>query len=354
MTVAVHQLLPVFSYGDAIGAATLRTQAMLHGLGYRSETFAEVIDPRLQRSARPAAELLASLQDGDAVLYRLSIGSPLASLVERSGARRVIVYHNITPARYFGGTNPRVTYWLERGRGDLRRLAPIADLVIGDSTYNLDEAVEAGARHGAVVPPPADLERLLPHASQPSTPPTVVFVGRMAPNKRHDTLVRALVALRATEVVDARLALVGTADDTSTYLTRLRTLVSSLGVEDAVDIVAERVTDSQVAARYATAAVFATASEHEGFCVPLVEAMAFDVPVVAYAAGAVPETAGGAALLLDDRDPLLWAAALARAIGDSRVRDMLIKRGRSRLQDFAPAVVQRRLGDALRGAGITP
>ncbi len=351
---AVHQLLPVFSYGDAIGAATSRTRTMLHELGYRSETFADVIDHRLAAQARPARELLAELRPGDAVLYRLSIGSPLAALVERCGARRVVVYHNITPARYFAGTNPRVTYWLERGRADLRRLAPLADLVIGDSTYNLDEAREAGARQGVVVPPPVDLERLAPRPNRPGSPPTVLFVGRIAPNKRPDTLIRALAALRATSRPDARLTLVGTADDTDTYARRLRLLAAQLGVADAVEIGAARIDDAALGAAYAGAAVFATASEHEGFCVPLVEAMAFSLPAVAFAAGAVPETAGGSALLLDDRDPLLWAEALQRAMGDEPLREALIRRGAQRLADFRPEALRDRLSAALREAGITP
>lgn len=354
MTTAVHQLVPVFSYGDAIGAATLQTRQMLHRLGYRSETFAEVIDPRLGDAARPATELVSTLRDGDAVLYRLSIGSPLAGLFERCGARRVIVYHNITPAKYFSGTNPRVTYWVERGRGDLRRLAPIADLVVADSTYNLDEALAAGARHTAVVPPPVDLQRLSPHPSRPGWPPTVLFVGRVAPNKRHDTLLRALVALRATAIPDARLALVGSADDTGTYLGRLRDLVARLGLAGAVDLEDARVTDTRLGEHYAGAAVFATASEHEGFCVPLVEAMAFEVPIVAFAAGAIPETAAGAALLLDNRDPLLWAAALERAIRDTVVRDALVAAGRDRLRTLAEPVIRDRLGTALRSAKILP
>jgi glycosyltransferase involved in cell wall biosynthesis len=353
MATAVHQLLPVFSYGDAIGAATLRTQVMLRELGFESETFAEVIDHRLAQRARPAAELPSSLRSGDVVLYRLSIGSPLAGLVERCAPRLVVVYHNITPVRYFAGTNPRVTFWLERGRSDLRRLAPRADLVIGDSTYNLDEAMRAGARHGVVVPPPVDVERLHPRASAPSAPPTVLFVGRIAPNKSIDTLLRALAALRATALPDARLSLVGTGDDTNTYVRGLRDLASRLDLDGAVDLGATRVDDATLGDAYASAAVYATASEHEGFCVPLVEAMAFGLPVLALAAGAVPETAAGAALLLEDHDPLLWAAALARVITDGGLRDHLRSRGVERLQSLNAEALRESLGDALRGAGIT-
>jgi glycosyltransferase involved in cell wall biosynthesis len=350
----VHQLLPVFSYGDAIGAATLRTQAILRGLGFRSETFAGLVDQRLAAHARGAGELLDALQPGDAVIYRLSIGSPLAQQVERCGARLVIVYHNITPPEFYRGTSLEVTLRLEQGRRDLRRLAPLADLVIADSSFNLAEARAAGARRFAVVPPPIDLTRLAPRPSHPSDPPSVLFVGRVAPNKRHDTLLRAVAALRATAVPDARLVIAGSADDTGSYLERLRDLAERLGISDAVELDGRRLSDTEISRRYARAAVFACASDHEGFGIPLVEAMAFEVPVAAYAAGAVPETVGGAGLLLHDRDPLVWAACIARLIRDQELRRGLVAAGRQRVAELSEPVIAEKLATALGDAGIEP
>jgi len=330
-------------------------RSMLRGLGFRSEIYADLIDRRVGREARPADELLARHGgDGSALLYHLSIGSPLARVVEGFEGPRVLVYHNITPPDFYRGTSPRVVYWLERGERDLRRLAPLADLVIGDSTYNLEAPLAAGARRHAVVPPPVDLGRLHPRPAQPEQPPVVLFVGRLAPNKRQDELIRVIAALRATAVPDARLLLAGSADDTGGYLAGLRRLAERIGVGDAVDIPARRLGDAELGAHYARASAFACASDHEGFCIPLLEAMAFSVPVVARAAGAVPETLGDAGLLTGSRDPLVWAELLARVARDQGLRGRLAAAGRRRLADFSEEAITARLAEALRGIGVVP
>jgi glycosyltransferase involved in cell wall biosynthesis len=353
-TPAVHQLLPVFSYGDAIGGAVLQMRGMLRRLGYRSAIYADLIDRRLGREARPAAELAGRMGRDDVLVYHLSIGSPLARLVEATPARRVIVYHNLTPPEFYRGTSPRVVYWLERGERELHRLAPLADLVVGDSTYNLEAPLAAGARRHTVIPPPVDLGRLAPRPSAPGCPPVVLFVGRIAPNKRQEELIRVIAAARATTLPEARLVLAGSADDTGGYLAGLRSLAERLGVAGAVEIPGRRLSDAELGERYAAASVFACASDHEGFCIPLLEAMAFSVPVVARAAGAVPETLGEAGLLVASRDPLVWAELLARAAGDRRLRDQLAAAGRRRLADFSEEAITARLAEALRGIGAGP
>ncbi|HET9050056.1 MAG TPA: glycosyltransferase [Candidatus Dormibacteraeota bacterium] len=349
---AVHQLLPVYSVGDAIGGAVLRTRGWLRDAGFASDVFAERWDHRLE--ARPARDLLGLLGAGDALMYHLSIGSPAAAVFEACAGVRVIVYHNITPARYYEGTSQEVAYWIDRGRADLRRLVPQADLVVGVSRFNLEECLPLGPRRTAVVPPPVDLERLRPRTAVPSRPPRILAVGRIAPNKRHDTLVRALAALRATALPDAVLVVAGGSYDTGVHLGRLRDLAARLGVSDAVEMPGTPIPDERLGAEYARASVLASASEHEGFFVPALEAMALEVPVVAAAEGAVPETVGGAGLLVDGRDPLVWAATLARAISDTRLRAELVSRGRRRLAEMAGERVRATLLATLAESGVVP
>ena len=353
MTRAVHQLLPDFAFGDAIGAITLQTQSMLRALGFDSEIYAQVIDERLRTAARPAMRVEDELRPGDAVIYHMSIGSPLAMLVARLPAPRVILYHNITPPAYYRATNPRVAQRLESGREELAMLVPRVELCIGVSEFNVEEMRLLGARRSAVVPPRVDLQRLHPRPSQPAQPPLLVFVSRVAPNKRHDDLIRVLAALRATAQPDARLAIVGRFTDTEDYVDALRQLAAGLGVADAVDWLG-RLDDAAVGDLYARAAVYVCASEHEGFCVPLLEAMAFDVPVVAYAAGAVPDTLGGAGIVMRHKDPLAWAAVTDRVVRDATLRTALTAAGRRRLTDFTEDAVKQRLSAALREIGVVP
>jgi glycosyltransferase involved in cell wall biosynthesis len=351
---AVHQLVPSLASGDAVGAATVGTLHVLRELGYRSTIFAASIDPRLADVAVHANEMESSVRPGDVVIYRLAIGSHLAARFEKLDAQKVIVYHNITPAEYYAGANPEVAYWLERGREDLHRLAPLCEFVIGDSSYNLAEALQAGARDGVVIPPAIDLRRLAPQPARGSTPPRIFFVGRVAPNKRHDVLIRAIAALRATTDIDAQLVMAGAAADTDRYLRRLGDFAATLGVASAITLDGHRLTDERLADHYTQADVFATASEHEGFCVPAVEAMAYSLPLVAYAAGAVPETVGRAGLLLHTHDPLVWARALERVLTDDALRCSLVEAGRTRVADFSAEKYRGRLSTALHAHGIRP
>jgi len=353
VTRAVHQVISDFAFGDAMGVITLQTQAMLRELGFASEIYADIVDPRLRDASRPVASLDAEVHDGDALVYQLGIGSPVAYRFARHRGPRIILYHNITPPAYFRDTNPRVAARLVAARRQLAMLAPRVELCAGVSRFNVEEMRLLGARRTAVIPPVADLGHLRPRPSRPHTPPLLLFVSRIAPNKRHDDLIRALAALRATARPQARLAVVGRFDDTEDYLASLRTLAGDLGVADAVEFTG-RLGNEQVGDLYARAAVFVSASEHEGFSVPLLEAMAFDVPVVAYAAAAVPDTAGGAALLLRNKDPLAWAAVLDRAIGDAALRGRLVAAGRRRLQDFTPGKVRAALAAALASIGVVP
>ena len=353
MTRAVHQLLSDFAVGDAIGTITLQTRTMLRSLGFASEIYANVIDDGLRHEARPAARIDEDLGHTDAVIYRLSIGSPLARRVARLRNPRVIVYHNITPPAYFRAANPRVAQRLQAGREELAMLVPRVDLCIGDSAFNAEEMRLLGAHRGAVVPPLVDLQRLHPRPSQPQAAPLLVCVSRVAPNKCHDDLIRALAALRRTAQPDARLAIVGRSTDTEDYVAALRRLAADLGVADAVDWPG-RLDDAEVGDLYARAAVYLCASEHEGFCVPLLEAMAFDVPIVAYAAAAVPDTLGGAGILLRNKEPLLWAATIDRVVSDTALRQVMIDRGRRRLEDFSAGTIRRQLQDALGSIGVVP
>ena len=351
MTRAVHQLLSDFAAGDAIGAIAQQTQLMLRDMGFRSEIYAHFIDERLRSHAFPAERLDEELGTDDAVIYHMAIGSPQARRMARLRATKVVLYHNITPTIYYRATNPRVANRLEEGRRELAMLVPRVDLCIGVSEFNVEELRLLGARRSVVVPPLLDLERLRPRSARPSSPPLLVFVSRVAPNKRHDDLIRTLAALRATAQPEARMVIVGRFTDTEAYVESLERLAADLGVSNAVRW-AGRLDDHATGDLYAQASVYVCASEHEGFCVPLLEAMAFDVPVVAYAAGAVPDTLDGAGLLLRRKEPLLWAAAIDRVLRDRALRAALTSAGRRRVADFAPSVIRNRLADALHSVGI--
>ncbi|MDQ2754818.1 MAG: glycosyltransferase, partial [Actinomycetota bacterium] len=174
-----------------------------------------------------------------------------------------------------------------------------------------------------------------------------LFVGRFVPNKCQHDVVRAFAAYRRKADPGATLLLIGSAF-TGTYRDAVIELAGRLQVADGL-IARGPVTSAELTACFQAADVFVCLSEHEGFCVPLVEAMAAGLPVVAYAAAAVPETAGDAAVLLDQKDPVLVGATVAELLDDDSTREALVQRGFQRAEALSPEKGRRILTDLVQG-----
>jgi glycosyltransferase involved in cell wall biosynthesis len=301
--------------------------------GHTSEIYAAEIHPSC---AKDGAYMLDDYRgDADVIVYQMAIGSIAADAVLRQSAPIAVNYHNLTPVRYYEGWQPVATYGVAWGRAQMRDLAPRAALGIADSAFNATDLDDAGFARSVVVPilvEPASLAVEPDPAIQHSDTPTWLFVGRLAPNKAQHDIVKALAAYRRFHDADARLVLVGGGTD-DTYGRTLARFIHALGLEDAV-LMTGSVSPAQLAAYYATADVFVVLSEHEGFCVPLLEAMHHRVPIVAYASSALPETLADAGIVLAEKDPCLVAAAVARLLGDVGLQTQLREAGTRRLRDF--------------------
>jgi glycosyltransferase involved in cell wall biosynthesis len=207
-----------------------------------------------------------------------------------------------------------------------------AAVTTADSEFNADELRHAGARDVRVVPVLFEPGRLAPRGRGPAgRGPLVVVVGRLVPNKRHDRVFRAFAAYQDECAPDARLLCVGTALNPG-YAELMQTLADASGARNVH--LAGGLAQDEVNAAYAEADVLLTLSEHEGFCVPLLEAFHFGIPVVAAPAGAVPGVAGRAALYTDG-DPAVTAELIDMAVRDADLREDLARRGRERLDQFA-------------------
>ena len=306
---------------------------MLRELGFESEIFAGLRHRDRAQEVLPAEELPDRVRKEDAVIYHLSLGSPLAREFAEYDCKQIVLYHNITPVDFYRDVNPIVAFWIDRGREDLAVLAGQADLCVAPSEFNARDLRSAGAANVHVIPLPIDLQRLHPAEATPATPPLLLFVGRVAPNKRIEELLRMLAALRAL-VPDVRLAIIGSANDNASYFENLKEFARELHVQDAVEMTGNPVDEATLRNHYMQAAAYVSASDHEGFCVPLVEAMAFGVPVVAYAGGAVPETLGSGGITLATRDPLVWAETLHRLLTGDSLREQLIAAGHARCTEL--------------------
>ena len=351
---AVHQFLPALLPRDAVGAHTLEMQTALRAAGFASEIFVEAVHEELEGRALHFSEFRHHAR-GSILLYQLATGSVLADFVFSRPEPLVVDYHNLTPPEFFRAWDTTVANALSWGRAQLAHLAPRTSLGLADSAYNESELTALEYRRTAVVPILLDVETLgrdvdqeyldRLRAEKAGGGIDMLFVGRLAPNKAQHDLIKVLAVYRRAYDPSARLRLIGR-PATDAYAAALYGYAKELGLADAVSIT-ESVSSGQLAAHYLAADALVVVSEHEGFSVPLLEAMLHRTPIVAYANCAVPETLGDAGLLLADKSPALVAAAVHRVVTDSALRFGLVEAGRRRLAQFDLALSRKRLVSAL-------
>ncbi|MCU0240890.1 MAG: glycosyltransferase family 4 protein [Vicinamibacteria bacterium] len=324
----VHQLLAALSYGDAIGNEALAIQKYLRAAGLGSDIFCEHVHPRVAHCARPLWEYKEVSGPETVCLFHFSIGSAAGPLLYHAHDRVVIIYHNITPAHFFLGFHPHLAGLCYNGRRELAAFAPRAELALGDSEFNRQELVEAGYQRTGVLPIVLDPTR---YALEPSPViarlygdrrTNILFVGRIIPNKRIDDLIRVFAVYQRYIEADSRLLLVGDYRGHERYFARLTEMVDQLRLRDVV--FTGHVDDSDLLSYYRAADVFLCLSEHEGYCVPLVEAMLLGVPIVAYDAGAVRDTLRGGGVLLKDKSPELVAELLGSVVSEPPLRQAIL------------------------------
>lgn len=346
----VHQFHPVLAPGDAISNHVFALQKRLREWGHDAHAYA--VEAKTGIDAWSYRRLFRVAKPDDVVLLHFSMGHELFDQLTKLPSRKILVYHNITPPEFFAGVNPHAAAFAELGRRQLASLADKVELAIGVSEYNRRELEAAGFERTATVPILIDWQALEIEPDQgvmagAQTPGAkLLFVGRLSPNKRQDALIRMLAYYRGCIDPEARLMLVGSYRDQRQYQARLGALARGLGLTHAVTFTGA-VTLAQLVAYYRAASVFVSLSEHEGFGVPLLEAMHFRLPVVAYAAAAVPETVGDAALLLPRKDLAEAAEAVGLVVERPALRAALVERGTRRVADFASDAVAARTREVL-------
>ncbi|MBV9660405.1 MAG: glycosyltransferase [Acidimicrobiales bacterium] len=361
----IDQFVPSFVKHDAISSHVLQTRRALIEAGYQSRIYYEHIDRRLAGEAEPFDRCDPTPDPDRVILYQASTDSAMAAwLAEaaRAGQRVAIYYHNITPSRYFARWEPRAARSMQTARGQLAELASSTGLALAASAYNEAELIELGYPQTSVCPLLIDLGDLHrpPDARalkrlRAVTGPRWLFVGRVAPNKCQHDVIAAFALYRRLYSPSARLSLVG-AVTAPRYLRALEALVEELELGDSVDFV-DSAPFPELLAHMHAADVFVCMSEHEGFCVPVIEAMELGLPVVAYGAAAVPETVGPAGMLVADKDPLAVAGSVHALLSSDRTRRETIDAGRDRAGRFALDRTSARLLSELArftGPGFDP
>jgi glycosyltransferase involved in cell wall biosynthesis len=360
--VAVHQFVPTLNPHDATGTHTLLMRDLLRGAGWRSEIFAEAIHDDLASEAFKHWTYPEHAAWGDVAIYQFATSSAVAQYLRERSLPLILDFHNFTGPEHFTTWEPHTAARASRAMEELAQLAPRAALGLAVSAYNERALRRAGCRNTMVIPVLVDYGRV---ASAPDPRVAaelaarkaeggtdILFVGRIVPSKAQHELVKALWAYRRLYDPHARLHLIGGTSSFG-YLKALEGFVEDLGLRSAVRLTGE-VSDASLAAHFASADVYLSLSIHEGFGVPLVEAMVAGVPVVARNAGAVSGTVGDAALLLDAADPATVAAAIQRTCTDGNLREFLLREGRRRVAALSGPFVGEQVVAAVASVAGAP
>jgi glycosyltransferase involved in cell wall biosynthesis len=352
----INQWVPAAHRGDAIGDNARRVRDVLRGSGHASDLYALEIDADLDGDVRPFED--PASRRGDLTIFHFALASPMTEAFASLRSGRILHYHNVTPARFFAPYDAGIFRLAALSRQELAGLAGRVDLALGVSEYNRRELEQLGFRRTGVLPLALDLRRLTDAPRCPALEQAlledeftnILFVGRIAPNKRIEDHIR--LAEHYKRYVDSayRFIFVGRTDAVPRYYSMVRALVAEYRMLPERFLFVGPVHDVELAAYYRTASAYVSLSEHEGFCVPLVEAMAMDVPVLAYAAAAVPETLAGAGLQFAPKDLEIAAELLGMLVYEDEVRRPILQGQRRRVQEFSDEAFERRLREVIESA----
>jgi glycosyltransferase involved in cell wall biosynthesis len=355
-TPGVHQFVPMLHRYDAVGEHARTVRDLLVAAGIPSRIYTELPDPATAAETVPYLRYELDAVTGDLLVYQFATRSDIAGWLAARTEPVVVNYHSITPPEFFGPWNDGITRLQVGALSELALLAPRVVLGVAVSQFDAEELSAAGCSRVEVIPvanvrvPPVEPAPALVEevrSAHPGPGARWLSVGRLAPNKAHQRTIAALFVTRATTDPAARLTVVGSPTEPS-YAEALVRYAGQLGLADAVDFVSG-VDEERLAAHYRAADVLVMLSEHEGYGVPLVEAMGQGVPIVVADAGAVREVVGDAAVVLGATGPRHVAKEVSRLLEDPAARARLVKAGRARFDELDLGHAGERLVEALRG-----
>lgn len=348
----VIQMVPILLPGDAVGNDVLAIERALLEQGYETGIYFRSA-PEKTRSLGKTWDKLR-LTEKDVLLYHHATGDDMCYQLEKFPCRKILVYHNITPPEFFRGISKQVMRGTEAGLRCTQYLADKVDYCLADSEYNKQDLRAMGYTCPISVRP-----ILIPFSDYEREPDAVtlkkyqdgvtniLFVGRVAPNKKFEDVIRAFYYYKMQKNSNSRLLLVGSSGGMENYQRALEEYVRELGIEESV-VFSGHVSFPEILAYYHVADLFLCMSEHEGFCVPLVEAMFFDVPIIAYDSTAIPSTLGGSGVLAKEKSPAFIGELMHRILSDEQLKEQLIAGQKKRLEDFTYEKISAQLSAYLQ------
>ena len=346
----IIQLLPTITFGDAVGNDALAIDSILREKKIDTCIYAENIDLKLKGKNIKNVSEIEEISNSDIIIYHLSTGTILNEWIKKKECIKIMIYHNITPATFFSNYNKNYYNLCEQGYRQVEKLKRTFDIVFADSSYNKQMLIKMGYECPIKVVP-----IIIPFSDYEKKPNktvlekynddyiNILFVGRVAPNKKQEDLIAAFDCYQKNYNKKSRLFIVGSSSGMNNYEFRLKKYVERLNAKNI--IFTGHTAFDEILAYYKIADLFLCMSEHEGFCVPLVESMFFGVPIVAFNSTAIGETLGGSGFLLTNKRPIETAGIINRIITDENLRMKIINNEKERLQVFQYSKVKEQFLD---------
>ncbi len=344
----IDQFLPSLSTKDAIGNEVRIIQSFLREWGYKSDIFAVEGSPDSKDQYLPYRKHKKS----DVMIYHHSIGSDIVDYVKKVNGKKVLIYHNITPAHYFWDVNKELANLLDLGRRQLAEMSETFDLCLADSEYNMEELEQLNYSNCKISPflidysqysLPANEALLSKYKDDGYT--NLLFVGKIAPHKGQGNLIKAFNYYNKFINEKSRLFLVGNSRGSGNYLMDIKKIAKDNSLDNI--IIDDHVSQNKLISYYKLADLFICLSQHEGFCVPLIEGMFFKVPIMAYKSTAVPWTLNDSSLVFDTRNYLEIAELINYTVKNDSLRNDIINNQLVRLKDFELPSTSKKLKQLL-------
>jgi glycosyltransferase involved in cell wall biosynthesis len=350
--VQVHQFHPTVAYGDAVGDSIQELKNILTELGYESEIFAQYIHPKIQTVKKYSDYSKYSSPDNILILhYSIAYDRDILNFFKSLPDKKILIYHNITPSNFFRGINDSYEYYTKLGRDELSEFRNIISIALGDSQFNEDELRRTGFKNTDVLPIPINFRKfeiagnfdIIRKFSDDSV--NILTVARISPNKKIEDVIKTFYYYKKAINPKSRLFIVGSREGMDTYYSYLKVLIEKLQLKDVY--ITGHVSFEELVAYYHISQIYITMSEHEGFCVPLLESMYFGLPIIAYKSTAIPYTLENTGIILNKKNPLITAELINLLIHESTLRERVIQQQRQRLEVFDRQKIKDKIGSII-------
>ena len=339
----IVQLVPFLAYGDAVGNDVLALHKILKEFDAETKVYVQLVDAkRIDESIYAYLDELPILAEDDVIFYHMASGSPeMVRAMQHQHCRRYIIYHNITPSEFFAGYGESAMIATQQAFADLEQLRTIVSGCLPASEFNKNDLLNLGYDV-----PMAVLPIVVPFEDYEVEPSNeimskyaddgyvnILFVGRVAPHKKQEDIIKAFCYYKKYVNYKSRLFLIGNWKGQEAYYDRLQRYIDALEVEDV--LLSGHISFKEILAYYHLADVFLCMSEHEGFCVPLLEAMYFNIPILAYNSTAIPYTLDHSGLVFSSKEPAKVACLIDQVVKNENLRQDMLEKQKQRLTYFS-------------------